>query len=64
MTVPEQSSYERFCAMVASLLPYRNDEPDDALYDALKRQFLQDAPGCTPEQYQRAIALLSRATGV
>lgn len=56
--------YERFCAMVGGLLPYRNAEPSHALYDQLKRQFIRDVPGCTPEQYQRAIALIAKATGV
>lgn len=56
--------YERFCSVLAALIANRDGRPSVALRDRLEREFLRDVPKHTPDEYRRAMALISRASGL
>lgn len=59
-----QTPYERFCSLVATLIANRDSTPSWQTYERLKRDFIRDVPDHTPEQYQRAMALIAKAANV
>lgn len=60
----KETPYERFCAVLATLIANRDGTPSWQTYERLKREFNHTVPDHTPEQYTRAMALISKAAGV
>lgn len=60
----KETPYERFCAVLATLIANSDGRPSTALRDRLVREFQQGVPERTPEQYQRAMALIARAANL
>lgn len=58
------SRYEQFLALVVQIGAERRHTQDYELYERLKRELVRDCPEMSPQEYARAIATISGATGI
>lgn len=59
-----QTTHERFCSLMAHLAAQRPADGSVQLYERLKRQYQQDVPDASPQQYAAAMQAIARAAGV
>lgn len=62
--VAEQASLDRWLARVRQIGAHRPHHADFAAYERFKAELARDFPGIAPADYDRAIAVFVRATGV
>jgi hypothetical protein len=59
-----QSPEDAFLAAVAQIGINRGDRPSVRLYEAWKADYARQFPDASPDQYARAMRVISRAAGV
>lgn len=61
---PVNAPQDRLALFLAPLADAKPERPDYRAYDELKRRLERDFAGLPPADYERAIAVIARATGV
>lgn len=63
MNAPDR--LQRFLMHVREVEAFRrSDYPDYANYERFKREFQRDFPLATPQEYEKAMGMIARFTGV